>query len=566
MALPPPHQLLLHSATRALPWSAAAILATTCSTVGALLLPVTLAGAVDAAVRPGHSAGAALVFPTATALLLALAVTVALADALAELSAGRAGATATAWLRQRLVHHVLDPGALHRHEPGDTVSRLIGDAAEVGGAPALAMRLAAAAVMSVGALAWLAVLGWELALAFVAAVPLALLLARRFLTQTRGHAGVYQQVVGELSSRLVDAAAGLRTIAACDTADREIARVLAPLDRLGVAGRALWRSQAAIAWRAGLVIPAVQLGVLAAAGLRVVDGRLTVGQLLAAAGYALLGMTFLHQAGLLMRLSRARACAGRLAEVLDRPPAEPGWRRLPPGPGRLELRGVTVHGGNGRPLLCGIDLTVPAGATVAVVGRSGSGKSVLAEVAGGLREPDAGRVLLDGAWLGEVDPDELGDAVGYAFARPVLHGATVADALGAGRLATQATLIGAARSAGAHGPVSRLPAGYRTPLSQAPMSGGEIQRLGLARAILRRPRLLVLDDATSSLDTVTEEQVSSAMASALPRVTRLIVTHRAATAARADLVVWLHDGVLAGIGPHHALLHAAGYRSVFERS
>lgn len=566
MTLGSPERLLVRSATHAAPWTVTAVLATMAGAVGALLLPAALAAAVDATVAAGRAAtggpalgGFSLMFTAPIAWLLALAIALAVAEMLAELSAGRAVATGTAWLRRRLLECVLAPGpAALRRDPGDTVSRLVGDAAEAGAAPALAMHLAAAATMSIGAVIGLALLGWQLLVAFLAGLPLALLLARRFLHQTAGHALRYQQVAGELSGRLVDAAAGLRTIAACGTPEREVSRVLAPLPGLAGAGRSLWRSQAGIAWRAGLVVPAVELGVLLAAGSRLAHGELTVGQLLAAAGYSVLGLAFVQRAGLLMRLTRARACARRLLEVLADGPPEEGLRGLPPGPGRLELRGVTLRGA-----LTDITLTVPAGCSMALVGTSGSGISELAEVAGGLRPPDRGQVLLDGVPLATAAPEELADAVGYAFARPVLHGATIGDAIGYGAMVTPTLVAAAARTAHIHEALTRLPQGYRTPLTETPLSGGELQRVGLARAILRSPRLLVLDDATSSLDTVTEARISATIATALPHATRLVVTHRASTAARADLVAWLRDGVVAGVAPHRVLLEVPGYRNVF---
>jgi ATP-binding cassette subfamily B protein len=573
----PAHRLLLSSATRAPVWLATAVIAAACGVVGTLLLPAAVAAAVDAAVaaarQPQAGAGVTgngpdLVLTRATVWLLALAVTVAVATALSELAGGRSVAAGTAWLRRRLARHLLQPELpARRRDAGDAVSRLVGDAAQTGAAPALAISLASAAIMSVGALIWLAVLGWQLAVAFLAGVPVAVLLARRFLHRTAGHALDYQRCAGQLSGLLTDAAAGLRTIAACNSANRETARVLAPLPQLAESGRALWRSQSGIAWRGGLVIPAVELCVLAAAGSRLARGELTVGQLLAAAAYAALGLSFLQQAGLLMRLSRAVACTRRLCEVCSHEPRDPGWRRLRPGPGRLELRGVSLSGDVGGEgpvaVLRDVTLTVPAGATVAVVGLTGSGKSALAEVAGGLRVPDTGEVLLDGQSLAGIDPDELAEAVGYAPARPVLHGETVAGSLCYGDLATASQVTAAARTAQVDGPISRLPQGYLTPVGQLTMSGGELQRLGLARALLHRPRLLVLDDATSSLDAVTEARLATTVATALPHATRLIVTHRSATAARADLVVWLRDGAVAAAAPHRALLEMPGYPGVF---
>jgi ATP-binding cassette subfamily B protein len=163
-------------------------------------------------------------------------------------------------------------------------------------------------------------------------------------------------------------------------------------------------------------------------------------------------------------------------------------------------------------------------------------------------------VSLDGVSLSSLSHDELRAAVGCAFERPCLVGATVGDAIGPG-------FEESARATQAHEFVSRLPSGYDTPLAAAPMSGGELQRLGLARA-WPAARLLVLDDATSSVDMVTEMRIGTAMAEAGGR-TRLVVTHRLSTAARADVVVWLESGRVRGIGTHAELWGDREYREVF---
>jgi ATP-binding cassette subfamily B protein len=195
-----------------------------------------------------------------------------------------------------------------------------------------------------------------------------------------------------------------------------------------------------------------------------------------------------------------------------------------------------------------------------VVGESGAGKSVLVGLAARLREPDDGMILLDGVPLTELDHDTLRAAVGCAFERPVLIGHTVGDAIGLGLPAEQ--IASAAVATHAHEFVSRLPQGYDTPLTESPMSGGELQRLGLARA-WHAGRLLVLDDATSSLDMVTEMQISRTLTNDHGHRTRLIVTHRAATAARADLVVWLAAGRVRAVDTHEALWARPDYREVF---
>jgi ATP-binding cassette subfamily B protein len=312
-----------------------------------------------------------------------------------------------------------------------------------------------------------------------------------------------------------------------------------------------------------LVAPLIQLAVVGVAGLALAGGRLTPGAMLAALQYAALGAGLGSVVGVLGRIARSRAGCRRTAEILGTGPQRYGERDLPPGPGRLELRAVTVHHADGpghRPVLDHVDLAIPGGATVAVVGASGSGKSALAAVSGRLLDPDEGEVLLDGVPLPRVRHDVLRRAIGHAFARPVLVGDTVGSAIGLGLRSTAPHRVrAAARAARVDAVVDRLPDGYATRLADTPLSGGEIQRLGVARA-LGAERLLVLDDATSSLDTVTEYEVGRALMDSADRRTRLVVTHRAGTAARADLVAWLDHGRLRGYAAHRVLWQDPDYR------
>ena len=234
------------------------------------------------------------------------------------------------------------------------------------------------------------------------------------------------------------------------------------------------------------------------------------------------------------------------------------------GCGQLEFRHVTVTGTDG-PVIENLDLTVPGGVELAVVGAAGSGKSVLAALAGRLVDPDAGTVSLDGVPLPQLSHEALRGAVGYAFERPAPLGETVRETVGLG--ADPERVEYAAKAAAADGFIRKLPDGYETPLDHAPFSGGETQRLGLARALARagdRFRVIVLDDATAALDTITEARVGAAMESATAGRTRIVVAHRPAAAARADLVAWLQNGTLRALAPHHELWSEPEYRTLLD--
>ncbi|WP_330309419.1 MULTISPECIES: ABC transporter ATP-binding protein [unclassified Streptomyces] len=546
-----------HSGLRCLALGAAA----TAATGANLLLPAALGRALDLLLTDPGGARATRWVLGCTGLVLLLAVL----DACETVLGATTDARTTAWLRDRLVGHVLavGPRAVRRFGPGELVARLVGNAAQAGTAPAGVAALLAAFAAPVGAMVALWLVDPWLAAVFLGGAPLLTLLLRALARDSSQCVARYQEVQGQIASGLAEAIGGFRTIAAGGTADREAARILRPLPELSRAGHRMWRVQGRAAAQAVAVAPLLQIGVLAVSGVLLVHHRLTVGELLAASRYAVLATGVGVLVGRLSGLVRARAAARRLGEVLGEPPTAYGTRRLPYGQGRLELRGVTVRRG-GRTVLDGVDLVVPGGTTLAVVGRSGSGKSLLAALAGRLADPDDGDVLLEGTPLRELDRSELRRAVGYAFERPALLGDTIEDTIGFGVAAPDPDRITeAARTAHADTFVRRLPRGYATPVAEAPLSGGEAQRLGLARAFAHDGRLLILDDALSSLDTVTEHHISEALFRSATNSSRLIVAHRVSTAARADAVVWLDDGRVRARGSHAELWQLAGYRGVF---
>jgi ATP-binding cassette, subfamily B, bacterial len=521
-------------------------------TLSALALPLVLGHAVDTIVSGVDSSGW---FWLATGLVV-LGIVVDLADAYAG-TACVAGTTA--WLRDRLVRHVLAIGEPGRRgmATGDLVSRVSGNAAEAAQAGPSVVTVGTAMLPPAGSLLLLAYLDLSLAVAFLAGVGLVVVVLRLFTRRTAEVVTAYLTVQGRLAARLTESLAGARTIAAAGTVEQERRRVLAPLPDLHEQGMRSWRVLASSAAQAAVVGPLVLVAVLGAGGFALAAGRITPGELFAASQYATIGAGLGGLTGVFGRLARARAGVVRAGEVFDVEPVVHGSAGLPGGGGRLELRGVTVRAGD-TTLLSDVDIVVPGGAAVAVVGRSGAGKSVLAALAARLCDPAAGEVLLDGVPLPSLSHAELRAAVGCAFERPVLVGATVADAIvpGAAESAAQA----AARAVHAHDFVSRLPHGYHTTLAAAPMSGGERQRLGLARAWPAR-RLLVLDDATSSVDMVTEMRISETLTEG--DRTRLVVTHRRSTAARADLVIWLDAGRVRRYAPHDTLWTDPDYREVF---
>ncbi|PWR10770.1 ABC transporter ATP-binding protein [Micromonospora acroterricola] len=552
-----PADRLLLRAVRAAGWWTPALLVVTLAGVAAeLALPAVLGRAVDAAVGSAPTSGPYGWLPVVAGLVAVIVVTGALRD----YGTGVAAARSTASLRHLLVRHVfaLDPRRAARHPVGELVGRLVGQVADAGQAAPTAVLAVTATVPPLGSLVALTLIDPWLGLTFVAGLVILGVLLRTFVADASAAVAGYQQAQGLLAGRLVEALAGARTIAAAGTADREVDRILAPVDALREHGARTWSVLARAAARGAVVSPLLQLAVVAVGGLALAAGRLTPGELLAAVQYAALGAGLGTVVSTLNKLVRARAGCRRATDVLGEPVRRYGTRALPAGPGELRLCGVTVRSDDGRPLLDRVDLHVPGGALLAVVGPSGSGKSLLAAVAGRLRDPDEGEVRLDGVPLPELTHTALHTAVGYGFERPVLVGATVREAVGHGR-----DPVPTARAAAIHDFVERLPVRYDTELADVAMSGGERQRLGLARA-MRADRLLILDDALSSLDTVTAYRVGQALTAAADRRTRVVVGYRVPTAAAADLVVWLDGGRVRAVGPHLLLWADPAYRAVFR--
>jgi ATP-binding cassette subfamily B protein len=533
-------------------------LVSTAATGAGLLLPAALGRALDLLLA--HAPATRWVLYCAGLVLL-----LALLDAAQTVLTGTVDARSTAWLRRRLTRHVLGvgPRAADRFGSGDLVARIVGNAAEAGTTPAARAALLAALAGPLGGVVALGLIDWRLAAVFLAGAPVLTFLLRAVARDTTESATRYQRAQGRIATALAEAVEGFRTVRAAGTEGRETARVLRPLPGLSEAGHRMWRVQGRAAAQAVAVAPLLQLGVVAVAGVLLTRDLLSVGEVLAASRYAVLATGVGVLVGRLAGLARARAAARRLGEIRAEPATAFGERRLPDGPGRLELRGVTARRG-GRTVLDGVDLVVPGGTTLAVVGRSGAGKSLLAALAGRLADPDAGEVLLDGVPLRELPHDDLRRAVGYAFARPALLGGTVEQAIGLGLASPSPEHIrAAARTALADGFVRRLPDGYGTAVADAPRSGGESQRLGLARAFAHGGRLLILDDALSSLDTVTERHITDALLGDGPGSTRLLVAHRGATAACADAVAWLDGGRVRAVGRHEELWQITEYRAVF---
>jgi len=268
---------------------------------------------------------------------------------------------------------------------------------------------------------------------------------------------------------------------------------------------------------------------------------------------------------------RATASGERIFEVMDEPEdiaEQPGAIELPPGGGHLRFENVRFEYLEGRPVLDGVDLDVPAGKTIALIGQTGSGKTTLTSLVPRFYDVTDGRVTVDGADVRDLQLTSLRHAIGVISQDPFLFSATVSENITFGAPGLDAEEVERiARLAQAHEFVEQLPDGYDTVIGERgiTLSGGQRQRLAIARALAVDPRILVLDDATASVDATTEARIRVGLREAMKDRTTLIIAHRLSTIALADEVVVLDAGRIVASGTHDDLLETSQvYRDIYE--
>ena len=405
-------------------------------------------------------------------------------------------------------------------------------------------------------------------------VPFVVLIAQRYGKKARPALQEVQQRVAELTAEVEEDISGVRVVKAFAREERQLERFRGRVARVFDQSMYSTRLQAFYNPLIGFLPQLGLAAILFFGGRQVINGTLSLGEFTAFYTYLLMLLSPMRTLGISLGLAqRATAAGARLFQILDREPritSRPGAPALPEGSGRVELRDVTLeYEGTARPALEDVSLTVEAGTTVALVGATGSGKTTLVQLIPRLYDVTAGAVLVDGVDVRDVDVRSLRAQVAVVDDAPFLFSASIAENIAYARPdATLEEVQEAARHAQAHDFIARLPEGYDTQVGERglTLSGGQRQRVAIARAFLADPRVLVLDDATSSVDASTEQEIKAALREVMAGRTTFVIAHRLSTISLADEIAVLEDGRLLAHGRHDELLEQSElYREIVEK-
>jgi ABC-type multidrug transport system fused ATPase/permease subunit len=463
-------------------------------------------------------------------------------------------------------HHVLRlPLGYFSRRPSGTLARQIDQSDQI--APvftAFAQEIWPNVFRLVAIFAIVVALNWQLALIALIALPayafVSWRMSRRLETQLDEYYGLWDDVSG----RIQEALAGIKTVLASGTADHEYTRLQASNDRALRAYIVRNQLQNRYSFLQELIVAVAKAGALVLGGIKALQHQLTPGDVVLFVSYLdQLYMPIQDLTSMYTSLQEHVSSVHRAEKLLSAPEA-PGEDQPPfrPGRGEIEFRDVRFAYRPGRPVLEGISFRIEPGQHVGLIGPSGAGKTTLTDLLIGLYPPQSGEILIDGQAVTQVSPSSLRRAIRGVATDGVLFRMSIADNIRYGRFdAGDDEVQDASRLAGLEPLLERLPEGLATPIGErgAELSAGERQRVLLARAFLARPTVLILDEATANLDFRTEESVKAAMQQISHGRTTIIVAHRKAMLTDVDRVLVLRRGVIEQDGPPAVLIEQPGY-------
>jgi ATP-binding cassette subfamily B protein len=517
------------------------------------------------------------VIVTLTALMIGVAFFGAAATIGNTFLAVRIAQSFAADVRSAAYHQIqkFSFGNLDKFQTGQLIVRLTSDVNSVQMIVMMGLRMfLSAPIMIIGSIALMFIINAELAKIVLLLLPFTLLLTVVFIWKALPMFLEVQRRLDRLNTVLQENLAGVRVVKAFVRQDHEA-------QRFEKANADLTKQSTNVLTIFAILFPSMQiiinfsiLVVVWFGGLEAIGGRFSVGDILAFVNYLLTAiMPLLFLAIMASQLSAADASAQRIYEILDSEPLvqeKPNAKQLTDVKGRVVFEDVSFSysGDLGEPVLQNVNLVAEPGQTIAILGATGSGKSTIIDLIPRFYDVTEGKLTVDGVDVRDVTLESLRTNIGVALQEAILFSGTIRDNIRYGRPeASEEEVVAAAKAAQAHEFIMSFPKGYETDVGErgAGLSGGQKQRVSIARALLVQPKILILDDSTSSVDVETEAKIQEQLDRIMANRTSFIIAQRISTVLKADKIVVLDKGRIAAEGTHNELMKTSPiYREIYD--
>ncbi len=458
------------------------------------------------------------------------------------------------------------------HPHGDYVSRIVSDADTFSDGLLMGFTQLFTGVLTIiGTIYFMLMISWKIALIVIIATPFSLLLARFISGKTYKYFGKQASLRGDTTSYIEEMIINKNIVRNMDYEDDALNHFEMMNDNLADASMKATFYSSIVNPSTRLINNIIYAAVGVVGGLMAVSGGITVGGLTSFLSYAsTYGKPFNEISGVITEFQNALACAGRLFEMIDADvEINDGSKLIDDVKGHIEFKNVSFSYDKNKKLIENLNLDVKPGQRIAIVGPTGAGKSTIINLLMRFYDIDKGQILIDGTDIRDIDIDNLRKNFGMVLQETWLKEGTIKENLKmANPTATDEEIIAAAKETHSHSFIKRMPKGYDTVLSgdNGLLSQGQMQLLCITRVMLNIPPMLILDEATSSIDTRTEQKIQSAFAKMMEGRTTFVVAHRLSTIREADVILFVKDGQIVEQGTHFELLQKNGFYAKLYRS